>query len=218
MKTLGNAKEVSQGLGMLSIKETKKEIKQRVRQILDSLEHDEPVRYQSDIDFLLKFFSNHPKWNEKIKGGFHYFYKFKNEWGYSFFVMRKDHTSEAISMNYGATINKKADVNSALRNAIEHQIKAVRDKINYGVDRCELSGCLLTKDNSHIDHYDLDFKDVVKTWMQKNNYTYDFLFDNIEKLGVKFYITNDDINNSFNVYHMENTNLRPILATINLRR
>jgi hypothetical protein len=218
MKTLGNAKEVSQGLGMLSIKETKKEIKQRVKQILDSLEDNEPVRYESDYIFLLNFFTKHPKWEEKTQGQFDYFVKMKNEWGYSFHILRLDGTYEAISMNYGATINKKADVNSALRNAIEHQIKAVRDKISYGVDRCELSGCLLTKDNSHIDHYDLDFKDVVKTWMQKNNYTYDFLFDNIEKLGVKFYITNDDINNSFNVYHMENTNLRPILATINLRR
>jgi hypothetical protein len=218
MKTLGNAKEVSQGLGMLSIKETKLEIKKRARKILDNLDNNEAVRYESDQYFLIKFFSNHPKWNEKTQGQFDYFFKLKNEWGYSFHIMRLDKTFEAIGMNYSLTINKKHDVNKALRNAIEHQIKTVRDKINYGVDRCELSGCLLTKDNSHIDHYNLDFKDVVSMWMQKNNYTYDFLYDNIEKLGVKFYITNDDINNSFNVFHEENTNLRAILASENLKR
>lgn len=190
----------------------------RVREIFANLKANEAVWDESDYYFLWEFFKEHPKWEEKSKGGFDYFFKAKNEWGFSFAVMRVDKTFDFISMNFPKEISKKSEVLQAFRNHIQSQIDAVRNKINYGVDRCELSNIVLTKTNTHIDHYNPDFRFVVLNYMNQKNVTFDELHKYIYKKNVKHYFNDAELIADWQDYHSKNTSLRAITADENLRR
>lgn len=192
------------------------------KKILDNLEPGEKVTEQDGINFLLKFFSTHPNLEEKMKGGFDYFFKVKNtDWAkhyYCFAIMRKDGTHVTISVNFQNTNNSKYIANQALRNSVEHIIYRIKYGINYGVDRCAVTNELLEKGKTHIDHYDLDFKDVVDLFLKKFNLTFDKIASNVVWDMSKPRLNSDDINDDFIEFHNANTHLRVVTSNYNLTR
>ncbi len=75
-----------------------------------------------------------------------------------FFIVRKDNT--VIDISFHQCLNpstKKADVNKVLRNIVEYQIQRFRKKNNIPTDY-------------DIDHYGLEFKDIVKLFMLGKDY------------------------------------------------
>lgn len=193
-------------------------IKERVKSIFNKMVLNEVVVDAEEVKLLLDFFKEHPKWNEKCGHGFLHFAKVKNNWNESFAVVDINRVQQTISMNFSKVLNKKRIVLSAFRNHIEYQIEEARKKVNYGVDICEFTGIILTRDNSHIDHYNHDFIDVANMFVEKFELSYDLIYNRIIKEGVKNYISDDYIVNSFCRFHKENTNLRCVSAKFNLTR
>jgi len=162
--------------------------------------------------FVYDYFKQHPNWNEKIKSGFIGFAIKKNEWNYSFHVANSEINFTPISYNYDIKESYDDQLKKALRNEIQVYVDKVRNNVNFGIDKCVITGEILTKKNTHIDHYNLDFKDLVKKFTSQ--------YDNIQihKKGVKFYLKDDVIKQEWVKYHNENTNLRAVTATANLAR
>jgi hypothetical protein len=168
---------------------------------------------------LTIYFSKHPCWDEKKGVGIKYFFKAKNEWNFSFHIKRLDDTIVSIGIHFSNKNNKRLYFQKAFRNEILPQIFEFKNTINYGVDRCFFSGEILLIGNSHIDHYDLDFNDLFNSFVKKHKIDFDKHYDYlIEKKGTIYYIKNENCKAEWFKYHKENTNLRCILASVNLSR
>jgi hypothetical protein len=182
--------------------------KNKVRELLHSLPKN--VIFQDEE--LLYFFMDHPKWNEKTHNGFDGFIIKKNEWNFSFHVVDKIGIHTPISFNFDIKETEKHRVIKALRNEVQPIVDEYRNKLVFGVSRCDVTGEILTKTNTHIDHFDLEFRFLAQYFMEK--------YPNIEvnKIGVKFYIANEDIKDEWIKYHNLNTKLRAVTASFNLSR
>jgi len=195
--------------------------KKEVQQLLRDLKPNETVSNEVFNELIL-FFSNHPCWDEKKGVGVKRIVKMKNEWNYSFYLQRLDDTYVSISVNFPKEINKYQLVLKALRNEIQPQIDSFRNTVNYGVDKCIFTNEVLTKENSHIDHYDLDFKDVAKKFISTISNDFDEVVDRIykdlEKEGVKFYLGCNIMSSNWWDFHERYTNLRCITKKANLSR
>lgn len=192
--------------------------KKLIKQIFDSLKTDEKVNDLCAIEELYNFFSKHPDWENKQGVGIYYFLRKRNEWNDSFAICRLDGTFVFISMNFTKFTNKKYEVLLALRNHVNPQIFEFKKTVNYGVDRCELSGEILTKENSQIDHYNDDFIVLVNKFILTYNHSFENMYEFIYKIGVKNYLNNIDLVNSFYLFHSQNTKLRCITTEMNQKR
>ena len=193
-------------------------MKNKVKSLFGKMVLNEVVVDAEEIKLLITFFSEHPEWEEKKGAGFLHFAKVKNNWNQSFAVVDVNRNHQTISMNFTKVLNKKKIVLLAFRNHIEYQIDEVRKKVTYGVDKCEFTGITLTRDNSHIDHYNHDFIDVANMFVDSFFLSYDGIYNYIVKQGVKNYISDEFIVDSFCKFHEENTNLRCVSASFNLSR
>ena len=164
------------------------------------------------IDILYNYFKQHPKWDQKISKGFNGFIIKKNEWNYSFHVVGDRNVFTPISINFNVKETHLDQVKKALRTAVQPIVDKVRSKVIYGKTKCELTGEVLTKENTHIDHYDLDFRFLVEQFTKKHKDI------KIVKKGVKFYLVDENIKKEWIDFHNNNTKLRPVTATANLKR
>jgi hypothetical protein len=192
--------------------------KRLIKQIFDSLKTDEIVTEHFAIEALYNFFSKHPDWENKQGIGVDYFLRKRNEWNDSFAICRLDGTFVFISMNFTKSTNKKYEVLLALRNHVNQQIFEFKKTVNYGVDKCQLSGEILTKENSQIDHYNDDFIVVVNKFILRYDLSFEDLHEFIYKIGVKNYLNNMEIVDNFCLFHSQNTNLRCITTEMNQKR
>ena len=165
-----------------------------------------------NMDVLYNYFKQHPKWNEKISKGFKGFMIKKNEWNYSFHVVGNNNQFTPVSINYNLKETYFDKIKKALRTEVQPVVDKVRNKVVYGETKCQLTGEILTKENTHIDHYDLDFRFLVDEFTKK--------YKNIEviKKGVKFYLVDETIKKEWVNFHNNNTNLRAVTAEANLKR
>jgi hypothetical protein len=183
-------------------------MKDRIKKLLNTL----PKNTIFNDDFVFDYFQKHPTFSEKIDKGFIGFCIKKNEWNYSYHIANSEDVFTPISYNYNVKESEATRLNKALRNAVQTYIDKVRNTLTFGISRCEITNEILTKENTHIDHYDLDFKDLVK------NFTSEYTNIDVYKKGVKFYLTNEDVKAKWIEYHNKNTNLRAVTATANLAR
>ena len=88
-----------------------------------------------------------------------------------FYITREDGTETDISFMscLDSKKNKKIkDISAACRESIDYIIKGLRENLTFPLV-CPLSGVVIKNiKDVHIDHYDLDFKDVVSLWIDKN--------------------------------------------------
>ena len=71
---------------------------------------------------------------------------------------------------------------------------------------CHITNEILEKDNTHIDHYDMEFDEVYQIWSK--NYTEEYLFSKINKTednSYETYFVDDNIKKDFIEFHNQNT-------------
>lgn len=200
---------------------TKKEKTEKCRYILYF--YKDKVEFVDDIEFLYSIFECHEQWEQKKGCGVDYFYIGKSEYGNTcFYIMRTDGTTTDISFTSAITKpTKKSKVIKACRTTIEPEIEKFRkENVVYGETKCALSGHILIPQNTHIDHYNLSFKNLFDKWI--GAWDIDNLHDNYvcetKDNECKTYFTDQRIIDDFVKFHNENTYLRAVTKDANLRR
>lgn len=193
---------------------TKTKLLNRCKELLNSgnLSYDDKL-------FLITIFKNHQHWEQKKGSNPKDILIEKTPFGNNcFFILREDGTKTDISYIKSLSNPKhKTSVLSALRYAVKDEIFNFKNNnVVFGETKCEISKEVLFKHNCHIDHYDLTFFKLSEIW--------------INKIGLENIKLSDSVDNSFNVYlldkelerdfikfHNNNTNLRAVTNTVNLR-
>ena len=199
---------------------TKTAKKQKCRDILKACVPGQPIKDLSNIDFLMSIFLEHEEWEIKRGQGLNYITSMLTSYGNKCFqLIRVDGSSTDIS--FISCIDKPspmAKINKALRHAIKPDIIAYRDgAVVYGLTKCPFTNEVLTIDNTHIDHYDLLFRDLVNLWIK--DYDVKYLLGCINKTSdnnIDTYFTDLNIVSSFRLFHNNNTNLRAVSKKANL--
>jgi hypothetical protein len=202
-------------------KETKKSLKEKCQKILHS--YNGVVTSKEDFDFLMEVFKCHTEWEEKCKGQ----KIIRIEVGPApgrpskcFFIVREDGSKTDIS--YTHCINARTNdvqIKNACRNAIYPQIRDMKAKIKLPFV-CPLSNMVVdSMDKVHIDHYDLDFNEVVEEWLKDKDKQ--AIFDNINKTednNTLTFFTSPEIVQDFIQFHNAHTHLRALSCQANLTR
>lgn len=216
---------------------TKKELTQRCRKIL---ENEVGVEITGgDFSFLMtEIFPYHNRWNEKKGVGVDKIcvaiapkddYKKQTR---CFKIIRSDGTCTDISFTKCIARCGREDeydkqllmelIHKACRTAIQPILAAFKKQIKYPFV-CPLASDIIVTCQSecHIDHYDLDFKDVVKQWLELRVAIFDKIKDAIvahEDNSSDVYFNNERIIEDFQKFHNEHTHLRAVSQTSNLKR
>lgn len=193
----------------------KKQVTEKCRDILYE-------RIPIDYDFLLNdVFPYHPEWDTKRGNGVLLVRIGNTKYGNKcFFIERVDGTSTDISFTKCITNPSKcADIKKACRSAIRNEIVKFRKSIRFGIDKCELTGEILQKDNTHIDHYDMTFDELFVMWI------FDKRVEDLHKYinpmkdnEFETYFISEIIKNEFINFHNKNTHLRAVTIKANLSR
>lgn len=201
----------------------KSKLKLKAKAILN----DNPIGYvftpdQADYNFLLRIFQGHPEYMIKTKVGIRSIHigiggEFKTR---CFIITRLDGSVTDISYirSIDGATTKISDIKCACRSAIDSIIIAFRKSIAFGFDTCPFTGAVLLPENTHIDHYDLTFNEVVEKWLKTENIDviHSLLNDSTKDNETKIYFTSDALVKDFIQYHNENTHLRAVSKTANL--
>lgn len=197
---------------------TNKEKTEKCRYILYS--YKGKVEFIDDIEFLYSIFECHDSWDQKKGCGIDYFYVGKTEFrnNVCFYIMRTDGTSTDISFTKSiVNPSKKSRVIDACRTAIQPDIDKFRESVIFGKDKCPITGHVLIPSNTHIDHYDLTFKELFDIFIVDTSIDDLFTFVCETKDNeVKTYFTNQNLIDSFVNFHNDNTNLRAVTKEANL--
>jgi hypothetical protein len=200
----------------------KKEKKEKCREILYS---NKEISKKNQI-FLVDVFKNHREWNVKKGVGVDYIYVdvAHHDKSYNqkcFYIARKDGSVTDISYNKSIhPPSKFTDISTACRYSVKEEIEKFKTQnIIFGITKCAITNTILKYDETHIDHYDLDFEDLVKYWLKEKNVNEIFKSINTTKdLTFETFFTKQELNSSFIEFHNSNTNLRAVTANANLTR
>lgn len=199
----------------------KTEKKNICKRILNS--GKEVVDSEEDFEFLCEIFKEHDEYELKFKGQkiIKISIKKSSYGSRCFYITREDGTETDISFVscLESKKNKKLkDIRSACREAVEPLIIKEREKIQFPY-KCPLSGKVMNSIKEvHIDHYDLDFKDVADLWINENGgieNIYKYVCETKDNETIT-YFTDDSIKESFIRFHNEHTHLRAIYKRENL--
>ena len=200
----------------------KKQQKEKCKQIL----YSNGKISNENQKFLLNVFENHREWNIKKGVGVDYIYvdKAYHEKSYNqkcFYIARKDGSVTDISYNKSIhPPSKLTDISRACRYSIKEEIENFKSKnIFFGITKCAITKTILKYNETHIDHYDLDFKDLVKYWLKDKdiNEVFDSI-NNTTDLTFETSFVKPELNKSFLKFHNSNTNLRAVTSNANLTR
>lgn len=201
---------------------TKKSIAERCKAILHKYPINSSVTLSDDYEFIIELFKQHPHYAIKagpgIKDIIVKLTEFKNR---CFYIVRSDNSMTDIS--YLVCINgagtKKSDIALACRSAIRDIIvKFKNDNVVFGITTCPVTGEILTKDNIHIDHYNLTFNELFNIWIKGADI--DKLHSELN-IGTtdcehQIYFVKQDIIDHFRAFHNANTHLRAVSVKANL--
>ena len=193
---------------------------QRIKICKDILNAYSISQKLTDIDeaIVLNEFKNHPDWEKKKGVGIDFIYVDKDTFNNRcFYIKRIDSSFEDISyIKSIRNLNKLHNIHRAGRNTIDFIIKDYRkNNVIYGESKCAISNEILTQDNTHIDHYDLKFADMVKLFISKHGE--DYLLNNIDHSGTGVYFKCNILKNNFIDFHNSNCKLRAVTQYINSR-
>jgi hypothetical protein len=172
--------------------------------------------------FLMELFSKHHQWSIKIGIGVDYITVKKTQWGTNCFTIKRiDGTETDIS--YLQCVNGKSsdlsDVKAACRDAIRGIVAKFRNEnVKFGVTVCPLTGDTLLKNNTHIDHYDLTFDEVVTLWLSDKDIKqlHSTLNEGSVDGETEIYFNDSEIIKDFVSFHNNNTHLRAVSKIANL--
>lgn len=194
---------------------TKKQLTDRCKSILHSGQIS-----QADHDFLLAVFEMHSDFEQKKGVGIKKFTVKTTQYGNKcFFIIRTDGTETDISFTHA--INKPSKIyiiKKACRSAIRNEIAYFKyTTVKFGLDKCPFTGEILTGENTHIDHYDMQFNEMFNIWIKK--YDIDFLHSKINETKDNTYtteFTDNVIIDDFVSFHNSHCKLRAVSKTANL--
>ena len=201
---------------------TKTSLAERCKAILNSYKDGDKLT-DDDKGFMIDFFTQLARCY-KLKGMAIvavYVRKSKMYPNLQFWIEREDGTETDISYTKCITSPKKIDeIQSACRNAI-YEIKN-RYKISQTYPRKSALSetVILNADEAEVDHYDMDFVDLVHNWVQENGGE-EYIFSKINETmdgdeSTEF--TDPNLNESFIKHHNAHTHLRIITPTENKQR
>ena len=170
-----------------------------------------------DSAIMLHEFRNHIAWEEKKGPGVKYFYVGNGKYnGKCFYIKRTDNTSSDIS--YPKCIsnpNKFSAIKQAGRNTITNLIYNFKaENVIFNETLCSVTGEVLTKENTSIDHYDMTFDDMIMIWIEKKGV--DVIFNELDHSGLGVFFKSDTIKNDFLDFHNTNCKLRAVTINANL--
>ena len=115
----------------------------------------------------------------------------------------------------------KKDFYKACRSAIEYQTQAFRNKLFADTDliKCPISGVMCDSKNTHIDHDNPSFKELVDDYIKIFDVTITkemFRQSKDNEIGVVF--TDMNTKRFFRKYHLYHANLVAISKTENLKK
>ncbi len=199
----------------------KKQKTEKCREILNlKYKINQKITDEEDIIFLLSIFENHSEWDIKKGVGIDSISialtKFNNR---TYILNRIDGSFDDISFTHCISGRSKIiDIKNACRSAIiDIKNKYKRDNVIFGISICPISNEILTKENIHIDHYDLTFNEMFNLWVKKHDI--ELLFSKINKTidnSVDTFFTDESIIEDFINFHNENSKLRAVHKTANL--
>jgi hypothetical protein len=177
---------------------------------------------EDDELFLLDLFSRHPEWDQKQGVGVAALEIGQSEFRTKCFVLlRYDGSKTDISfMKCVSKPTPEQEVKQACRTAIRPTIYAFRNAhVIYGTTRCALTGEVLTRENTHIDHYDLTFDEMFRLWIKTQDL--DRLVNQLapsadNEYGYRF--QDQQIIDEFIDFHDRHCQLRGVTREANLRR
>lgn len=197
---------------------TKADQKRKAQSILKSYKPGEFIS-NDDYYFMMSVFENHPDWERKMGSGVDEISVQSALYGSKcFYLHRLDGTKTDIS--YNACLNaptRLADIKKACRNAVVRDILKFRDEnVIYGETKCPITGDTLTKENTHIDHYDKTFAELCNTWIESQNLQYlTSKLNQTQDNNMLTYFTDENLSRSFRIYHNMNTHLRAVTKYAN---
>jgi len=197
----------------------KKQKTEKCREILYKYNVNSIVTNDEDIKFLLSIFENHSEWDSKQGDGINSISVIKNQYNKCFQLNRIDGTFTDISFTHSISNRSKvSEVKKACRSAIRECVAKYRNEnVIYGTSVCPITGEVLNKDNTHIDHHDLTFDLMFNFWLVK--YDFDFIFSKINKTkdnSVVTCFTDNSIIEDFIKFHNEKSKLRAVSKKANL--
>lgn len=217
---------------MKPAKQTKSAQLEAVRAILYAYTAGSEVSDPDHVEHMLQVFTRHPEWAIKRGSGVSRILVDRSGYGGTcFFLMRIDGSVTDISFTQciNGKSSKLADVRAACRSAIRPEITAYRiQSVIYGETVCPISGEVLTKENTHIDHYDQPFQAVFDGWLAKCEQEWkidvEAIFQHLNAtstdMETRLYFTDtifaQALASSFITYHNANTHLRAVSKLANL--
>ncbi len=175
----------------------------------------------NDFDYMISIFEGHTEWQKKKGNGIKYIiieYIYGNKY---FKIQRHDGSATDISFRHSITNRTSIHkIKMACRSAIKNIIINYRENnVMYGLTKCAISGEILTKENIHVDHYDLSFNDVVMGWLKFWDMKYlESKLNDTEDNNIETYFIDKKIISDFIEYHNKNTHLRAVTQKVNLTR
>lgn len=144
----------------------------------------------------------------------------------NFMVRREDGSSTDFSFYKALSPdNKASDVKAALRYAVQDQCIEYKD--SYFLENasarghvlCQETGLKVTKRTSHLDHYPLQFDEIVSKWFKLNKLTLsDIILKDSWDNRRQNELADSRLVESFKTYHEEVAQYRIVLAAVNLQR
>jgi hypothetical protein len=200
---------------------TRKELKEKCREILNKYPKGTYISDIDDFEFMCNIFERHPEAETKIGCGIRKIIIGTDSYkGKCFYIQRNDLSQTDISFlkSIDGKPTKISDIKSACRSAVESIIiKFRQENVCYGISTCSITGQILTKDNTHIDHYDLTFAELFEKWIKNQNI--DYLYSKINPTTdneCKTYFTDEKIIKEFAEFHNNNTHLRAVTKKVNM--
>jgi hypothetical protein len=197
----------------------KKQKTEKCREILYKYNVNSFVSDEEDIEFLLSIFVGHSEWEQKKGVGIESISIIKNQFNKCFQINRIDGTCTDISFIHSITNHSKIyEIKKACRTAIAPQVQKFReDNVIYGISTCPITGEVLIKENTHIDHFDLTFNSMFNLWITQYDEKFLYLKINETKDSeITTYFTDNSINNNFIDFHNANSKLRAVSKIANL--
>ncbi len=206
---------------------TKNQAIDHIREILYRYPLNQSVK-GSDLIFMCDLLDLHPDKDRRIGVGIKSiiieqdgeFNKTRH-----FSIIRTDDSSIDFSFNKCLSPNLNEPIKlfkSAARRAIADQIILFRNSSFHDSTQkilCEITGVLIDKNNSHIDHTPPDtFDKIVLDFLNTNNINVDDVKFIEAPNGIGKVFANDNLKNSFADYHKTNAKLRVISPGANLKQ
>jgi hypothetical protein len=209
---------------------TKKDATQFIQNILYGYQLNESLE-GDDLMFMLDVLKCHPDVNKKVGVGIKSIIVEKeltfNKTTH-FSIIRTDGTKVDFSFVKCLTPSSNKLIKlfySSARRAVSDQIIAFRDKFftenkdSNGDISCALTGVLIDKSSSHVDHVPPDtFHKIVSDFIDISNIDVDStkFIETADGIGREF--SEEEIRNSFSDYHRSNARLRIVSPSANLQQ